>query len=51
MVQGITVSKGTVHITVVLPVDHQFASNIKDEIMEKIRPLWDVKTVEVRFSE
>ncbi|MDO9514529.1 MAG: iron-sulfur cluster assembly scaffold protein [Syntrophales bacterium] len=51
LVKDITVDKGTVHITVDIPADHQFASNIKDEIMEKIGPLWDVKKVEVVFTE
>ncbi len=51
LVKEITVDKGTVRVVVDLPADHQFASNIKDEIMEKIGPLWDVKTVEIQFSE
>jgi len=51
LVKDIRVDKGTVHVSVDLPAGHQFASNIKDEIMEKIEPLWDVKTVEVQFSE
>jgi len=51
LVKDIKVNKGTVHVMVDIPADHQFASNIRDEIMEKIGPLWDVKTVEVRFSE
>lgn len=51
LVKDITIDKGTVHITVDLPADHQFASNIKNEIMEKIGPLWDVKKVEVVFTE
>lgn len=51
LVKDITVDRGTVHVTVDLPADHQFASNIKDEIMEKIEPLWDVEKVEVTFTE
>lgn len=51
LVKDITVDRGNVHITVALPADHQFASNIKDEIMEKIGPLWDVEKVEVVFTE
>jgi len=51
LVKDITVDKGTVHVTVDLPADHQFAANIRDEIMEKIEPLWDVETVEIQFSE
>jgi len=51
LVKDITVEKGAVHVTVDLPADHQFASNIRDEIMEKIQPLWDVETVEITFTE
>jgi NifU-like protein involved in Fe-S cluster formation len=51
LVKDITVDRGNVHITVDLPADHQFASNIKDEIMEKIGPLWDGEKVEVVFTE
>jgi hypothetical protein len=32
-----------------LPPDHQFANAIKEEIREKIDPLWDVRQVEVKF--
>jgi nitrogen fixation NifU-like protein len=51
LVKEVTVDKGTVRVAVDLPAGHQFASNIKDEIMEKIQPLWDVKKVEVAFTE
>jgi len=51
LVKDIKVNKGTVHVMVDIPADHQFASNIRDEIMEKIGPLWDVKNVEVAFTE
>ncbi len=51
LVKDITVEGGGVHVTVDLPADHQFASNIRDEIMEKIQPLWDVETVEITFTE
>jgi len=51
LVKDITVEEGAVHVTVDLPADHQFASNIRDEIMEKIQPLWDVETVEITFTE
>jgi len=51
LVKDIKVGKGTVHVVVDIPADHQFASNIRDEIMEKIQPLWDVKKVEIIFTE
>jgi nitrogen fixation NifU-like protein len=51
LVKDISVDKGTVRIRVDIPADHQFAANIKDEIMEKIQPLWDVEKVEIAFTE
>ena len=51
LVQDIKVKDGTVRVLVDLPRDHQFAHNIKDEILEKIEPLWDVKEVVVEFTE
>ena len=51
LVQGIELRDGTVRVVVDLPPDHQFASAIKEEIMEKIEPLWDVTKVVVEFTE
>jgi len=51
LVRDIKVKNGTVHVVIDLPPDHQFASAIKEEIMEKIEPLWDVKEVAVEFVE
>jgi len=51
LVRDIKVKNGTVHVVIDLPLDHQFASAIKEEIMEKIEPLWDVKEVAVEFVE
>jgi nitrogen fixation NifU-like protein len=51
LVQDIKVKDGIVRVLVDLPRDHQFAHNIKDEILEKIEPLWDVKEVMVEFTE
>jgi len=48
--QDVSVTEGVVSVTVHLPVDHQFAANIKEEISEKIAPLWDVDQVIVEFS-
>ena len=42
---------GNVRVVVDLPLYHQFASAIKEEIMEKIELLWDVKEVTVEFVE
>jgi nitrogen fixation NifU-like protein len=45
------IKDGTVRVVIDLPPDHQFASAIKEEITEKIEPLWDVKEVVVEFTE
>lgn len=51
MVQDIQVNNGNVRVVIDLPSNHQFASAMKQEVMEKIEPLWDVKEVVVAFTE
>jgi NifU-like protein involved in Fe-S cluster formation len=51
LVKDIKVKNGIVRVLVDLPRNHQFANNIKDEILEKIETLWDVKEVIVEFTE
>ena len=51
LVKDIKVKNGTVRVLVDLPSDNQFASAIKQEVVEKIEPLWDVKEVVVEFTE
>jgi len=51
LVRDIEVNDGAVRVVVDLPADNQFASAIKDEIVQKIEPLWDVKKVAVEFTE
>ncbi len=46
-----TVEDGVVRVVVDLPSDHQFASAIKEDITEKLESLWDVKKVDVVFTE
>jgi nitrogen fixation NifU-like protein len=43
------IQDGHVTIYVELPPNHQFANNVKNEIAERIEPLWDVKKVEIVF--
>jgi len=50
MVKDIQVDEGTVKIVVDLPPDHQFANNIREDITEKVEPLWDVEHVHVEFA-
>jgi NifU-like protein involved in Fe-S cluster formation/metal-sulfur cluster biosynthetic enzyme len=51
LVKEIEVSEGHVRVVVELPEDHQFAANIREEIADKIEPLWDVEQLVVEFVE
>jgi nitrogen fixation NifU-like protein len=51
VVENIEIAEGTVRVVIDLPTDHQFAANIREEITEKIEPLWDVERVVVEFTE
>ena len=51
LVKEVVVKDGTVRVVVDLPADHQFASAIREEIVEKVDPLWDVEQVIVEFTE
>ncbi|MFH1085119.1 MAG: iron-sulfur cluster assembly protein, partial [Chloroflexota bacterium] len=50
LVKEIAFGEGVVRIALDMCSDHQFANNIRDEIVEKIEPLWDVNQVIVEFS-
>ena len=47
LVEEVSLEDGVARIVVDLPHDHQFANNIRDEILEKIESLWDIRRVEV----
>jgi NifU-like protein involved in Fe-S cluster formation/metal-sulfur cluster biosynthetic enzyme len=51
LVTDIEVAEGRVRVAIDLPAVHQFANNIREEVMEKIEPLWDVEEVVVEFTE
>jgi metal-sulfur cluster biosynthetic enzyme len=51
IVKDVEVAEGTVRIVLDLPPDHQFANNIREDITEKVEPLWDVERVIVEFTE
>lgn len=51
VVKEIEVADGNVRVVLDLPADHQFAANIREEIIEKIEPRWDVDRVVVEFTE
>lgn len=49
IVKSIEIEEGKITLTVDIPEENQFAGNIKDEIIERIKPLWDIKEVKVEF--
>jgi len=51
LVKEIEVKEGIVRVVIDLPANHQFASAIKEEITDKIEPIWDVKKLMVEFME
>jgi NifU-like protein involved in Fe-S cluster formation len=50
LIKKIELKEGVAKIDVDLPENHQFANSIKEEIMEKIAPLHDIKKVSVTFN-
>ena len=51
LVKQIEIKDGAARVVIDLPADHQFAPAIKEEILEKVEPLWDVKKAVVEFTE
>jgi nitrogen fixation NifU-like protein len=51
LVTEFDLADGVVRVVLDLPADHQFANSIREDITEKIEPLWDVKQVIVEFTE
>ena len=51
LIRNVTIEDGKAIIIVNLSADHQFANNIKEEIIERIEPLWDLNDVIVTFTE
>ena len=49
LIDNIKLENGTIEVEVSLPGDHQFANNIREEIIEKLESLWDVDKVIVKF--
>jgi NifU-like protein involved in Fe-S cluster formation len=49
LVKDVQLHNGVIRVVIDLPPDHQFAPSIKDEINEKLTPLWDIKEVVVDF--
>ncbi|MFA0823017.1 MAG: iron-sulfur cluster assembly scaffold protein [Methanomethylovorans sp.] len=51
LVTKIEVKDGAVRVVLDLPSSHQFANAIKEDLVEKLEALWDVKEVKVVFTE
>lgn len=51
LIKDVQLKEGNVTIVVDLPENHQFSTAIREDIKEKIDPLWDVTTVTVKFTE
>jgi len=50
LVKSVEVKDGVVSIVIDMPEDHQFSAAIREEVKEKIEPLWDVKKVNIEFA-
>ncbi len=50
-IKDIELKDGTINIYFNLDSDHQFAENIRDEIIERLEVLWDIKKVNVIFND
>ncbi|HHS96426.1 MAG TPA: DUF59 domain-containing protein [Chloroflexi bacterium] len=51
LVKDVEVKDGVVRVVLDLPEDHQFAAAIKEDIVDKLEPRWDVNEVIVEFTE
>jgi metal-sulfur cluster biosynthetic enzyme len=51
LVKDIEVKDGIVSVLIDIPSDHPFAKAIKEDIIDKIGPIWDIKEVAVNFTE
>ncbi len=48
---NIEIKDDVIKVYINLSATHQFAANIKDEIIERLEPLWDITRIEVFFSD
>ncbi len=49
LVSDILFNEGIIDISLNMPDNHQFAANLKEEIVERLEPLWDIKAVNIHF--
>ncbi len=45
LVKKIDIINRIITVDITITFDHQFAGNLKDEITELLKPLWDIKEV------
>jgi NifU-like protein involved in Fe-S cluster formation/metal-sulfur cluster biosynthetic enzyme len=50
IIKNVKVENGIISIELEIPGDFQFAGNIKEEILERLEYLWDIKEVKVVFT-
>ncbi|NLX37130.1 MAG: DUF59 domain-containing protein, partial [Chloroflexi bacterium] len=50
LVSELALDDGVVRVVLDLSSDHQFGNNIREEILERIEPLWDVHSVDIVFG-
>lgn len=50
-IKSVELKNGIIKVYFNLDSDHQFANNIKEEIIERLEPLWDIKEVKVIFND
>jgi metal-sulfur cluster biosynthetic enzyme len=50
LVKDVAFDDGVVKVLVDLDESHQFAQAIRNDIAEKIEPLWNVKRVEIEYT-
>ena len=50
IIKKLKVENGIISIVLEIPEDSQFAGNIKEEILERLEYLWDIKEVKVVFT-
>ena len=51
LVKNFQIKDGLIKVYVSLDSTHQFARNLREEIKERLEPLWDVKGVKVLFED
>jgi len=51
LIKSMSIDNNKIILLLNLPERDQFAENIKEEILERLEYLWDIKGVEVKFSD